>query len=118
MWRTSDYVVETEIKSPFRKAPTNVLYKRLTWSPDGQVLVASGAVKNGKDIATIIGRKDWNTEKEFVGHSLPVASARFSPSFYLDDAKKGIRMICALGGQDSTLTIWMTDRPRALGASL
>lgn len=118
MWKTSDYVVEAEIKSPFRKAPANIMYKRMSWSPDGQVLVASGAVKNGKDIATIVGRKDWNTDKEFVGHSLPVSAARFSPCFYLDDSKKGIRMICALGGQDSNVSLWMTDRPRALGTSL
>lgn len=45
---------------------THVL--RLDWSPCGSYLVSAHAMNGGGPTAQIVERKEWKTDKDFVGH--------------------------------------------------
>ena len=51
LWRTSDWSIEARIAcESFSKAPDNVYYQRLSWSPDGSTIATANGV-----LATVKG---------------------------------------------------------------
>ena len=83
VWRVADAAIERTITRPYKKSADNTIWKRLSWTPDGQFLATSGGLKNAKHVAPIIQRNDWTADKDFVGHVAPIVSAvRFLPSFF------------------------------------
>jgi len=71
-------------------------------------------------VAPIIRRSDWSCDREFVGHDQPVVVARWNPCVFRAPKENGQNindspyLCCALGGQDRTVSIWMTNRTRAV----
>jgi protein HIRA/HIR1 len=56
-----------------------VMFKRLSWSPDGTALCVTAATKSEKSIAVILKRNEWISVADLVGHATDVLSARFLP---------------------------------------
>ncbi|KAG2226895.1 hypothetical protein INT45_010174 [Circinella minor] len=123
VWRTSDWGLEQEIKGPFINAPGTTLFRRLSWSPNGSHIVTSNAVNGVHCIAAIISREDWTTDVSLVGHQLPIEVACFNPKlFYFpneddgsnnstnetQDTGESLGTVCALGGQDRGVSLWVT----------
>ncbi|KAI9323328.1 WD40-repeat-containing domain protein [Dichotomocladium elegans] len=126
VWRTSDWSLVQEIKGPFINAPGTTLFRRLSWAPTGTQLATANATNGVHCVAAIISREDWSADVSLVGHRCPIEVACFNPKlFYLSDSTEGIiasddttktenmATVCALGGQDHSLSVWVTkyDRP-------
>ncbi|KAI8986936.1 WD40-repeat-containing domain protein [Pilobolus umbonatus] len=120
IWRTTDWKLETDIVSPFVNAPQTTLFRRLSWSPDGAHLAAANAVNGMQCIAAIINRHDWNADISLVGHQMPIEVTAFNPKmFYMRNMEEGnenndtsLATICALGSQDTGISIWVTKFSR------
>jgi hypothetical protein len=82
VWRVADWGQEAEIDAPFEGSPSNFYYRRLSWSPDGQMLACAGAVNSKMPVAAIIERGKWVSTRELVGHRQPVVVAAFNPTFF------------------------------------
>ncbi|KAL7311347.1 HIR complex subunit [Mucor circinelloides] len=124
VFRTSDWGLETDLISPFINAPGTTLFRRLSWSPDGANIAAANAVNGIQCIAAIINRDDWNADVSLVGHQLPIEVTAYNPKmFYVkrDEASdKALATICALGSQDRSISIWVTqfNRPVCVAADI
>ncbi|GAN04822.1 hir-1 [Mucor ambiguus] len=124
VFRTSDWGLETDLISPFINAPGTTLFRRLSWSPDGANIAAANAVNGIQCIAAIINRDDWNADVSLVGHQLPIEVTAYNPKmFYVkrDEAsEKALATICALGSQDRSISIWVTqfNRPVCVAADI
>ncbi|KAI8093179.1 WD40-repeat-containing domain protein [Halteromyces radiatus] len=140
IWRTSDWQEEAEIEDPFYNAPGTTFFRRLSWSPEGSHIAASNAVNANQCVAAIISRDNWDSDVSLVGHDVPIEVASFNPKLFygiqLDeeedegetddedtkmevdsndrDGKDTLASVCALGGQDRGLSIWVTRRTRPL----
>ena len=62
-------------------SPSAALHSRLSWSPDGQTLAATGGYSAPSHISVLISRKDWSSEFNLAGHKGSVVVARHSPRF-------------------------------------
>ncbi|KAL9541248.1 hypothetical protein MBANPS3_009229 [Mucor bainieri] len=124
VFRTSDWGLETDLISPFINAPGTTLFRRLSWSPDGANIAAANAVNGIQCIAAVINRDDWNADVSLVGHQLPIEVTAYNPKmFYVkrDEASdKALATICALGSQDRSISIWVTqfNRPVCVAADI
>lgn len=124
VFRTSDWGLETDLISPFINAPGTTLFRRLSWSPDGANIAAANAVNGIQCIAAIINRDDWNADVSLVGHQLPIEVTAYNPKmFYVkrDEASdKALATICALGSQDRSISVWVTqfNRPVCVAADI
>lgn len=124
VFRTSDWGLETDLISPFINAPGTTLFRRLSWSPDGANIAAANAVNGIQCIAAIINRDDWNADVSLVGHQLPIEVTAYNPKmFYVkrdETADKALATICALGSQDRSISIWVTqfNRPVCVAADI
>ncbi|CAO3591956.1 unnamed protein product [Absidia cylindrospora] len=139
IWRTSNWHKEAEVKDPFYKASGTSFFRRLSWSPDGSHLVAPSAMNGSHCVAAIIGRDRWDADVSLVGHSVPIEVAAYNPKlFYMieeDEAndkekqqdedtvmennnqqnkEESLESVCALGGQDRGLSLWVTGRSRPM----
>ncbi|ORZ19308.1 WD40-repeat-containing domain protein [Absidia repens] len=140
IWRTSDWHKEAEVKDPFYKTSGTTFFRRLSWSPDGAHLVAPSAMNGSHCVAAIIDRDHWDADVSLVGHSVPIEVAAYNPKlFYMieeDEAndkekqqdedtvmenddqnnnkKESLASVCALGGQDRGLSLWVTRRSRPM----
>jgi protein HIRA/HIR1 len=139
VWRVADWGQEAEIDAPFEGSPSNFYYRRLSWSPDGQMLACAGAVNSKMPVAAIIERGKWVSTRELVGHRQPVVVAAFNPTFFQlqsdadnDDDDRApskkrrssastkkkdastIYAVCAIGSADSGLSIWTTHKQRSV----
>ncbi|KAI8384389.1 WD40-repeat-containing domain protein [Radiomyces spectabilis] len=124
IWRTSDWELEKDIKGPFINAPGTTLYRRLSWSPNGSHIAAANAVNGIQCVAAVISRDDWAADISFVGHQLPIEVTCFNPKLFRTSSGKSDTdnasdddtwaSICALGGQDRSISIWLTKYCRPL----
>ncbi|KAI8644133.1 WD40-repeat-containing domain protein [Parasitella parasitica] len=124
VFRTSDWGLEADLISPFINAPGTTLFRRLSWSPDGAHVAAANAVNGIQCIAAIINRDDWNADVSLVGHQLPIEITSYNPKmFYVQrdkESEKSLATICALGSQDRSISIWVTqfNRPVCVAADI
>ncbi|KAI8328132.1 WD40-repeat-containing domain protein [Chlamydoabsidia padenii] len=133
IWRTSDWKEEARVEGLFHNVADNTFFRRLSWSPEGTFVVAANATNANQCVAALIGRDQWDSHTSLVGHAFPVEVALFNPKlFYISDTEnnsndmdiddtgtdnnnKGAWVsVCALGGQDRGISIWMTKRTRPL----
>ncbi|KAG0175754.1 HIR complex subunit, partial [Apophysomyces sp. BC1034] len=125
IWRTSDWGLEKDIKGPFINAPGTTMFRRLSWSPNASHIAAANAVNGIQCVAAIIQRDDWTSDVSLIGHKLPIEVTAFNPKlFYVSEDGKfsepgsaegeTLATICALGGQDSKISIWVTNYSRPL----
>ncbi|KAF6198526.1 hypothetical protein GE061_008274 [Apolygus lucorum] len=116
IWRTCDWSTETVIRKPFEQCTPTTMVLRLSWSPDGQILVTAHAMNGTGPTAQIIERDGWDHSKDMVGHGLAVTCARYSPAI-TETTKKGKNQHtcnCALGSRDLSVSVWMTGMERPL----
>lgn len=123
------------VEEPFQRTSQKTLFRRLSWSPDGQFLCCPHAFKKPVNIAVVLRRpasgSEWAEECDFVGHEDPVGCVAFNPCTFRRDAPVGSGngssgdaasgqshsapfTCCALGGQDCTISIWVTAKPKPL----
>lgn len=94
VWRTADWKTEKVISRPFDAAVyqenSMAFFLRLSWSPCGTQLLATNAFKKpDAHLAPMFSRESGFSEQiEFVGHSDPVVSTRFSPRLYRSHPKQ------------------------------
>ncbi|KAH8550148.1 WD40-repeat-containing domain protein [Umbelopsis sp. PMI_123] len=127
IWRTSDWSLERDIREPFVNAPGTTFFRRLSWAPNGSHIAAANAVNGMQCVAAVISRDNWSSDLSLVGHELPVEVACFNPKlFYFnsidsdssaqpaDEQRGTLASVCALGGQDRSISIWVTKHSRPL----
>ncbi|KAJ3385328.1 hypothetical protein HDU92_003115 [Lobulomyces angularis] len=113
--RVSDWKLESEISSPFQTAASTTFFRRLTWSPEGSCIVTSNGENGGFPTAPIIQRDGFVSEVSLVGHKAPVEVALFNPSLFRlpltlkEKSKEPLSAICAVGSQDTGVSIWWTS---------
>lgn len=76
------FSVESVVREPFQNTPLTTYYRRCTWSPDGQYIVAPNAVNGGMCSVAIIKRGSWLSDISLLGHELPCEVCSFSPRLY------------------------------------
>lgn len=142
VWRVADWGQEAAIAAPFADSSCSTYYRRLSWSPDGQMLTCAGATSDKMSVAAVIERGTWASSRELVGHRQAVVVASWNPALYqsgdtaaaaADDAatataagadapaakKKRVKKrveygLCAIGSLDSGLSIWTTHKQRSI----
>ncbi|KAI8337443.1 WD40-repeat-containing domain protein [Chlamydoabsidia padenii] len=141
IWRTSDWKQEAEVKDPFYNAPGTTFFRRLSWSPEGSHIAAANAVNGSQCVSAVISRDNWAASVSLVGHKVPVEVTAFNPKLFYgmdgnddddqdedknedkenaddktdnQDDKDSLAAVCALGGQDRGLSIWVTRHTRPL----
>ncbi|KAK6457036.1 histone transcription regulator HIRA, WD repeat superfamily [Scheffersomyces xylosifermentans] len=94
------------------KNPINVNYKRISWSPEGELLSVPTASKNSTSVISLISRsKNWQNRISLVGHGLACEVVRFNPKFLREsDTDNNIYNVIATGGSDRTLAVWNTSK--------
>ncbi|TPX42942.1 hypothetical protein SeMB42_g04932 [Synchytrium endobioticum] len=123
IWRMSDWMVEAEVKAPYEHAANNTLFRRLSWSPDGSMIVTANGENCAVSVAPVISRDGWKADINLVGHHLPIETASFNPILFQVAATTDPRSpkipsgVCAVGGQDTTLSVWWTAKPRSAVAT-
>lgn len=115
IWRVSDWQEESKISKPFVKAADQSQVTRLSWSPDGSVIVAPHAINNRFPTAQLINRNHWRPGLDLVGHEKHVVCARYNPNLLRKSTATGHSvMIClALGSKDRSVSVWTTLGRRA-----
>lgn len=139
VWRVADWGQEAVISTPFVESPSSFYYRRLSWSPDGQMLACANGVHSKMPVAPVIERGKWVSTRELVGHRQAVVVAAFNPALFqtaaaaaTDDnddndatTPKKRRMsskqkdatvyaMCAIGSADNGLSIWTTHKQRSM----
>ncbi|KAI3403266.2 HIR2 [Candida oxycetoniae] len=102
-----------KISKLFSKNPLNVKYKRISWSPDGELVSIPTATKNQTSLISLLSSsKNWATRASLVGHDLTCEVVKFNPHLYSEREKEmnNIYNIIASGGLDRTVTIWNTSK--------
>ncbi|RUS24136.1 TUP1-like enhancer of split-domain-containing protein [Jimgerdemannia flammicorona] len=115
IWRTSDWGLEKDIKEPYTAAPGTTFFRRLSWSPEGSHIATANAVNGPVTTAAVISREAWKSDISLLGHDLPVEVTKNSNMAVPADATTGtMASVCALGGQDRSVSIWVTKYSRPL----
>ena len=122
IWRVSDWKPEKFLAGPFGQSGGTAFFYRLHWSPDGGHLATAHAFNSSVPVSTLINRDDWNSDTSFVGHSAPIVVTRFSPVIYgktrahdeQDRETAELYTVCAVGSEDHSLSIWLSNQPRPL----
>eukprot|EP01102_Stenamoeba_stenopodia_P009772 TRINITY_DN2897_c0_g1_i2.p1 TRINITY_DN2897_c0_g1~~TRINITY_DN2897_c0_g1_i2.p1 ORF type:complete len:740 (-),score=152.32 TRINITY_DN2897_c0_g1_i2:777-2996(-) len=118
IWRTSDWQKETVIVEFYKKNTEKDFYRRLSWSPDGSLIATTNAFANDTPVAAIIERDKWTKNVDFVGHTKPIAAARFSDVIFEVSVKKKKTTMkyccCALGSMDKSFSVWATNSSRPI----
>ncbi|KAJ3234019.1 HIR complex subunit [Chytriomyces hyalinus] len=128
IWRTSDWVVEREITEPFTQASSTTFFRRLSWSPDGSCIAMANGENGNVPVCPIVNRDTWISDVSLVGHQAPIEVAAFNPvTFEIEipdeDGEEGatkrvVSSVCAIAGQDRSVSIWWTARPFSAASAL
>ncbi|CAK9441680.1 uncharacterized protein LODBEIA_P55480 [Lodderomyces beijingensis] len=101
-----------KIAKLFNENPLNVKYKRISWSPDGELVSIPTANKGQTSLISLLSAQTWNTRESLVGHDLTCEVVRFSPHLYseLDQEMNNLYSIVASGGSDRSFALWNTSK--------
>ncbi|KAI0461827.1 hypothetical protein LJB42_004902 [Komagataella kurtzmanii] len=111
------FSVEHVITEPFTKSPMTTYFRRLSWSPDGLSIAIPNATNGPVSSVAIINRGSWESDISLIGHDSPCEVVSFCPRLFEVATSKEEKQLCsvlATGGQDKTLAIWNTARPKPL----
>lgn len=124
---TSNFVLETTITAPFMNSPLSTYFRRCSWTPDGNHIVAANAVNGPVSCAAIVSRGSWDSDISFIGHEAPVEVCKCSPRLYAlnptntlsttqttGGAKSEVptRTVIATASDDKALSLWITNNAR------
>lgn len=74
-----------EISKLLNKSPLNVNYKRISWSPDGELLSIPTASKNQTTLISLISKsQNWTNRVSLVGHDSKCEVVAFNPKIFND----------------------------------
>ncbi|KAJ2660453.1 HIR complex subunit [Coemansia sp. RSA 1200] len=134
IWRTSDWRLQTTVAKPFEDNIFSTYFCRPSWSPDGDCVAAANAVNGKVPVAAVVSRDKWASDLSFVGHHAAIEAVRFNPRVFNapvphppvvssasdtgvgssvpsnDKAATVAASICAAGGQDRGVTVWLTSQ--------
>ncbi|KAJ2604315.1 HIR complex subunit, partial [Coemansia sp. RSA 1804] len=140
IWRTSDWRLQTTVAKPFEDNIFSTYFCRPSWSPDGDCVAAANAVNGKVPVAAVVSRDKWASDLSFVGHHAAIEAVRFNPRVFNvpvphpppsaaaaaagsasdtgdgsslpsnDKASTVAASICAAGGQDRGVTVWLTSQ--------
>lgn len=119
----NNFMLEKTVTAPFISSPLTTYFRRCSWSPDGNHIAAANAVNGPVGTVAIINRGTWDGDINLVGHEGPTEVCAFSPRLFgnIDqslpenqDKQPSVHTVIACGGQDKSLSIWITTMPRPL----
>ena len=124
VWKRDDWSLAGEITSPFRSMVTTTFSMRLSWSPDGQYLMAGNSYQGSTHVAVAVPREKWDKKDEYLlicGHRGVVVAPCFSPRMYhvppLGEKdgvpSESVTSVFALGAQDGKVSVWAASAERA-----
>jgi WD40 repeat protein len=92
------------------------LFRRLSWSADGQFISTTAGKVGGLHTAPLIERSSWRLAATLAGHNKTITSSRINPRMYKDtSSSEGLSCysIVAIASIDSTISVWKPgmDRP-------
>ncbi|KAI6181814.1 Protein HIRA [Aphelenchoides besseyi] len=110
IWRCDTWQCEKTISGPFNLSSARTLFRRLSWSADGSLLVATCSTNNKFHTAKVIIRKGYDYRRDLVGFEDVVSCVRSSENclLYKTVTGKEIVVSCmAVGSADRSLSIWL-----------
>ncbi|KAJ3391916.1 HIR complex subunit [Chytriomyces hyalinus] len=121
IWRTSDWVVEREITEPFTQASSTTFFRRLSWSPDGSCIAMANGENGNVPVSPIVNPDIWISDVSLVPLKLQHSIlSHLNPD---EDGEEGatkrvVSSVCAIAGQDRSVSIWWTVRPFSAASAL
>ncbi|KGG52933.1 hypothetical protein DI09_122p10 [Mitosporidium daphniae] len=133
LWRSSDWTIETKITcESFSKAPDNVYYQRLSWSPDGSTIATANGVLTAAKTPSILpvsvfitkvnenswihknsSTLSWKPSMALKGFVEPVEVVQFCPVMFkspnVSFSESKVLSYCAVGSQDHSISVWRTS---------
>ncbi|KAJ1435042.1 WD40-repeat-containing domain protein, partial [Ochromonadaceae sp. CCMP2298] len=89
-----DFKIIKTMDKPLKDSPDTTIFRRISWSPDGQSVCVASAYKSRRPIGKVLKRGTWDAEEDgvdLVGHSACSISTRFSQSvmsFIMPEARR------------------------------
>lgn len=104
--------------------PTSeITYKRISWSSDGEYLTVSNASKQLSALISLLTRSNsWGNKISLIGHEMDCEVVRFAPQIFqgnvpspfMSDDKQNLFHVVASAGSDKTLAVWNTTKDTPL----
>ncbi|RLV90481.1 Protein HIR2 [Spathaspora sp. JA1] len=99
----------SKISRLLNKNRRNVKYKRISWSPEGELVAIPTASKNQTLVISLISHSNnWNTSISLVGHDSTCQVVGFNPKLYQQE--DSVYSIVASGDGDGTVCVWNTTK--------
>ncbi|KAJ2907603.1 HIR complex subunit, partial [Coemansia aciculifera] len=118
VWRTSDWTQHAVVRQPFEDNIFSTYFRRPSWAPDGDCVAAANAANGKVPVAAVISRSDWTADLSFVGHRAAIEAVRFNPRVFARSADPAVTScVCAAGGQDRGVSVWLTSQHMPLAAA-
>jgi protein HIRA/HIR1 len=78
IWRVADWSLAAAVSEPFATQQLQSTFRRLSWAPDGQLLLVSNGFHDVRFVAPALSRNAWTAAVNFVGHEAPVVAVQFN----------------------------------------
>lgn len=102
--------------SYYKQSMAMSMFRRLSWSADGQFISTTAGKVGGVHTAPLIERSSWKLSATLTGHNKTIISSRINPRLYREQSSGALECysIVAIASIDSTITIWKPSMERPL----
>jgi len=132
VWKCENWKAECTLTEPMQGCSDETIFRRLSWSPDGNFLCISCATKAGKPTGMVLKRGCWSSIADLVGHSSQPVCCRFNPRMFIsckesspvvyesdvngsyNQNTKQAACTVALGDQRGVISVWSTEMNKPL----
>ena len=92
------------------------LFRRLSWSADGQFISTTAGKVGGMHTAPLIERSTWKLAATLSGHNKTITASRINPRLYREAGSENLECysVVAIASTDSTRTVWKPSMERPL----